>query len=39
MINQIPTKTKFGWTPAFENRGKIFKITFGRLKNKKKAKY
>ena len=38
MINQISTKTRFGWISAFENRGKIFKIKFGRLKNQKKSK-
>ena len=32
MINQISTKTRFGWVSVFENRGKIFKIKFGRLK-------
>ena len=39
MINQISTKTRFGWITAFENHGKIFKIKFGRLKktNKKQA--
>ena len=35
MINQISTKTRFGWISAFENRGKIFKVKFGRsLKQK-----
>ena len=38
MINQISTKTRFGWISAFENQGKIFKIKFCRLKNKQKAK-
>ena len=38
MINQISTKTRFGWISAFENRGIIFKIKFGRLKNQKKSK-
>ena len=28
MINQISTKTRFGWLSAFENHGKIFKIKF-----------
>ena len=31
MINQISTKTRFGWISTFENHGKIFKIKFGRL--------
>ena len=30
MINKISIKTKFGWISAFENRGKIFKIKFGK---------
>ena len=38
MINQISTKTRFGWISAFENRGKIFKVKFGRLKKQKKNK-
>ena len=38
MINQISTKTRLGWISAFENQGKIFKIKFGRLKNKPKVK-
>ena len=38
MINQISTKTRFGWISAFEKRGIIFKIKFGRLKKQKKSK-
>jgi len=38
MINQISTKTRFGWISAFENNGKIFKIQFGRLKKQTKSK-
>ena len=38
MINQISTKTRFGWVSVFENHGKIFKIKFGRLKKQKKSK-
>ena len=38
MINQISTKTRFGWITAFENHGKIFMIKFGRLKKKTKSK-
>ena len=38
MINQISTKTKFGWISAYENGGKIFKIKFGRLKKQTKSK-
>ena len=32
MLRQISIKTRVGWISAFENRGKIFKIKFGRLK-------
>ncbi len=38
MINQISTKTRFGWISAFENHGKIFKVKFGQLKKQKKNK-
>jgi len=38
MINQISIKTRFGWISAFEARGKIFKINFGRLKKQIKSK-
>ena len=38
MINQISTKTRFGWILDFENHGKIFKIKFGRLKKQTKSK-
>ena len=38
MINQISTKTKFGWITAFENHGKIFKVKFGRIKKQTKSK-
>jgi|TARA_B100000315_G_scaffold246051_1_gene272888 O-6-methylguanine DNA methyltransferase len=38
MINQISTKTRFGWITAFENHGKIFKIKFGRSKKQTKNK-
>ena len=37
MINQISTKTRFGWITAFENRGKVFKIKFARLKKQTKS--
>ena len=39
MMGQISIKTKVGWISAFENKGKIFRIKFGRLKNRKKVKY
>ena len=38
MIKIISIKTKFGWISAFENRGKIFRIKFGKMKKKKKSK-
>ena len=38
MIKQISIKTRFGWISAFESKGKIFKIKFGRLKVQKKTK-
>ena len=38
MINQISTKTRFGWVSAFQNNGQIFKIKFGRLKKQTKSK-
>tara|TARA_Y100000590_G_scaffold114658_1_gene130707 strand:+ start:628 stop:1083 length:456 start_codon:yes stop_codon:yes gene_type:complete len=38
MINQISTKTRFGWVSAFENNGQIFKIKFGRLKKQTESK-
>ena len=38
MIKQISIKTKFGWISAFESKGKIFRIKFGKLKEQKKSK-
>ena len=38
MINKISIKTGIGWISAFENKGKIFRIKFGRLKKQKKSK-
>ena len=34
MIKQISVKTKFGWISAFEENGKIFKVKFGKHKNR-----
>ena len=31
-IKKISVKTEFGWISAFENRGKIFQIKFGKVK-------
>ena len=36
MIKKISIKTEFGWISAFENKGKIFKIKFGKVKKKVK---
>ena len=38
MIKQISIKTKFGWISAFEQNGKIFKVKFGKFKNKSTSK-
>ena len=34
MIKQISIKTKFGWITAFEENNKIYKVKFGKYKNK-----
>ena len=34
MTGQISIKTKFGWISAFEQKGKIIKVKFGKHKNK-----
>ena len=33
MIRQISIKTKFGWITAFEEKGKIIKVKFGKSRN------
>ena len=33
MINSISIKTKFGWISAFEEKGKITRVKFGKCKN------
>ena len=38
MVQQISIKTKVGWISCFENKGKIFRIKFGKLKKQKKSK-
>ena len=38
MVQQISIKTKLGWISCFENKGRIFKIKFGKLKKQKKSK-
>ena len=37
MINQMSIKTKFGWISAYETKGKILKIKFGKLKKQIKS--
>ena len=34
MIRQISIKTKFGWISAFEKKGIINRVKFGKYKNK-----
>ena len=34
MIRQISIKTKFGWISAFEEKGIIIRVKFGKHKNK-----
>ena len=38
MIKKISVKTELGWISAFENNGKIFKVKFGKHKNKSVSK-
>ena len=38
MINSISVKTRFGWISAFEKEDKIFKVKFGKCKNKSISK-
>ena len=37
MIKKISVKTKLGWISAFENRVKIFRIQFGKVKKQAKS--
>ena len=37
MTKQISIKTKLGWISAYENRGKIFRIKFGKIKKQTKS--
>ena len=39
MIRQIAIKTKFGWISAFEKKGKIYRVIFGKCKNKSLSKH
>ena len=34
MIKQISIKTRFGWISAFEEKGRIVKVNFGKTRNK-----
>ena len=34
MIKQISIKTRFGWISAFEEKGRIVKVTFGKTRKK-----
>ena len=38
MIKKISIKTKMGWISAFENKGKIFKIRFEKVKKQSQSK-
>ena len=38
MIKQISIKTQFGYISAYETKGKIFKIKFGKIKKQIKSK-
>ena len=38
MIRQISIKTKFGWISAVEQNNKIYKVKFGKCKNKSTSK-
>ena len=37
MIKKISVKTEFGWISAYENKGKIFKIKFGKVKKQSQS--
>ena len=34
MIKQISIKTQFGWISAFEKKGRIIKVKFGKTRKK-----
>jgi len=38
MIKSISIKTRFGWVSAFEKKDKIFRVKFGKCKNKSTSK-
>ena len=37
MIKKISVKTELGWISAFENKEKIFKIKFGKVKKQSQS--
>ena len=37
MIKKISVKTELGWISAFESKGKIFKIKFGKVKKRSQS--
>ena len=37
MIKKMSVKTDFGWISAFENKGKIFQIKFGKVKKQSQS--
>ena len=39
MTKQMSIKTRFGWISAYENKGKVFKIKFGKAKKQNKVRY
>ena len=38
IIKKISIKTELGWISAFENKGKIFKIKFGKVKKQSQSR-
>ena len=37
MIKKISIKTKFGWISVFEEKGKIFRIKYGKIKKQQQS--
>ena len=38
MVKKISIKTELGWVSAFEDKGKIFKIKFGKVKKQSQSR-
>ena len=38
MVKKISIKTKFGWISAFEKKGRIYRIRFGKLHKQNNSK-